>query len=255
MESFSNKQKRILSITLTGWGIFFIGSGLIMDSQIKPIIKTKYNLKIEERKIAEAQAKTNEIKLKDLEIEINNPISVDIKDYLEEIDKLNPETLQNLKLDTSLVNINQAGNYQYNIIYKKKKYIGNIKIKEKELPNVTLTLKTIKIKTNEALSGNPRSYIEGEIPDEVYNNLTLDISKVKTEVQEDYTYYIIYNGITYQGKIEVRDPGPIIITPKDKKEITCPENTTKENDTCICNNTEQEYDKETNTCKEKESTN
>ncbi len=218
MKHFNEKEIRILAITLTVWGFILAGSGLIMTSQVKPVIKTKYNLSIEERKIAETQAKTNEIKLKDIEIEINNPISVDVKDYLEALDTISETTLKALKLDTSLVNINQAGTYQYTISYKKKKYIGNVKVKEKELPNVTFTLKTIKLKTGESLSSNPRTFIIENITDEVYNNITLDISKVDTTTQGNYTYYILYKGITYQGNVEVRDPGPTIITPSKEDE-------------------------------------
>ena len=246
----SKKQTRILSSTLAGISIFMIGSGLVMDSNSKPIIHTKYTVNVEKKKIAEAQAKTDEIKLKDLEIEINNPISVNIKDYLEDIDKIKESTIKALKLDTSLVNINQAGSYKYTITYGKKKYIGNIKVKEKELPNVTLTLKSIKLNTKESLSSNPRTFIEGDISDEVYNNLTLDISKVDTENQGDYTYYIIYKGVTYQGKVEVRDPGPTIIAPETT--TTCPDNAKLDGTTCKCDDPNKEYNKDEKKCVEKQ---
>ena len=218
MVNFNNKQKRIISIILASWSIFLIISGIIMNHQVKPIINTTYTLKIETKKIAEQQAKTNEIKLKDIEIEINNPISVDIRDYLENSDKISDTALKALKLDTSLVNINQAGTYQYKISYKKKTYVGSIKVKEKELPNVSFTLKRIEITTfkeGESLSANPRSYIEEYITDEVYNNITLDISQVKPTIQGDYPYYIIYKGVTYQGKVIVRNPGPTVYTPNN----------------------------------------
>ena len=232
----NDREKRTFSIVLTIWAIFLIISGLIMNSQLKPEIQTTYSLNFEKRKIAEAQAKTNEIKLKEIEIEINTPLSVDVKDYLLDIENLNEDTIKSLKLDTSLVNINEAGSYSYKIIYQKKTYIGTIKIKEKELPNVTFTLKTIKLQTKETISSNPRSFINEEISDEVYNNITLDISNVDTSTQGDYTYYILYNGVTYQGKVEIRDPSPIVIIPKieiEKKENVCPEGTTGENNTCI----------------------
>lgn len=242
----NSKQSRILSSTLTVFSIFMIGSGLVLNSQNQPIVKTKYIVSVEKKKIAETQAKTDEIKVKDLEIEINNPISVNIKDYLEDVDKLKESTIKALKLDTSLVNINEAGTYKYTITYGKKKYLGSIKVKEKELPNVTLTLKSIKLKTKEALSSNPRTFIEGEISDEVYNNLTLDISKVDTQNQGDYTYYIIYKGVTYQGKVEVRDPGPTIIAPETT--TTCPDDAKLEGSTCKCNDSNKEYDKDEKKC-------
>ncbi len=221
MMKFNNNQKKVLSIILASWSLILIISGIIMNQQVKPIIKTKYTVKVERKKIAEQQAKTTEIKLKDIEIEINNPISVDIKTYLENSDKISENTLKSLKLDTSLVNINQAGTYQYKITYKKKVYIGNIKVKEKELPNVSFTLKKIEITTfkeGESLSANPRSYIEEYISDEVYNNITLDISQVKPTIQGDYPYYIIYKGVTYQGKVIVRNPGPTVYTPNNNTE-------------------------------------
>lgn len=209
----NSREKRLLSITIACWGIFLVISGLIMNGQIKTITNVSYSLSIEERKIAQAQAKTNEIKLKNIEIEINNPISVDIKDYLDDIDNLTDETLKSLKLDTSLVNINQAGTYQYTITYGKKKYIGKIVIKEKELPNLTFTLKTITLTTGDSLSTNPKSYIEEDISEEVLNNLTLDLSQVNNQVQNNYKYYIIYKDTKYEGNIMIRNPGPIIITP------------------------------------------
>lgn len=245
----SKKQTRILSTTLTVFSVFMIGSGLILNTQTQPIIHTKYTVSVEKKRIAEAQAKTDEIKVKNIEIEVNNPISVNIKDYLDDIEKIKESTIKALKLDTSLVNINQAGTYKYTITYGKKKYIGEITVKEKELPNVILTLKSIKLKTKESLSSNPRTFIEGEISDEVYNNLTLDISKVDTQNQGDYTYYIIYKGVTYQGKVEVRDPGPTIIAPETT--TTCPDDAKLDGSTCKCNDENKEYNKDDKKCIEK----
>ena len=103
----SNKEMKVLSFIIAFWGIVFIGSGLIMNKSFKPKEKIRYSLNIEEKRISQAQAKTNEIKLKDLEIEINNPISMNIEDYLENINNIEMSVLKVLKLDTSLVNITQ----------------------------------------------------------------------------------------------------------------------------------------------------
>ena len=249
MKELNVREKRWFSIVLSSFGIFLIISGLIMNTKIKPLIQTKLDIQIEKRQISETQAKSNEIKVKDLEIEINHPISIDIKDYLEEIENLDETTLRSLKLDTSLVNINEAGTYEYKILYKKKAYIGKIKVKEKELPNVSFTLKTIKIQTKDSLSENPRSYIKETVSDEVFNNITLDLSKVDTSKQGDYTYYITYKGVTYQGTIEVRDPAPTVIIKEKEEEITCPEDSTKQENTCICNDVTKTFDTETKTCK------
>ena len=135
------------------------------------------------------------------------------EDYLENISNIEMSVLKVLKLDTSLVNITQAGTYQYTITYNKKKYIGTIKIKEKELPNVTFTLINLTLTTGDAVPTNPRNYIKEEIAEEVYNNITLDISKVNNQVQGNYEYFIKYNGTIYKGEIAYRNPGPTIITP------------------------------------------
>ena len=207
----SSKEMKVLSFIIAFWGIVFIGSGITLNKTYKPKERIRYSLNIEEKRISQAQAKTNEIKLKDLEIEINNPISMNIEDYLENINNIEMSVLKVLKLDTSLVNITQAGTYQYTI--NKKKYIGTIKIKEKELPNVTFTLINLTLTTGDAVPTNPRNYIKEEITEEVYNNITLDISKVNNQVQGNYEYFIKYNGTIYKGEIAYRNPGPTIITP------------------------------------------
>lgn len=209
----SSKEMKVLSFIIAFWGIVFIGSGLYMNKSFKPKEIIRYSLNVEEKRISQAQAKTNEIKLKDLEIEINNPISMNIEDYLENISNIEMSVLKVLKLDTSLVNITQAGTYQYTITYNKKKYIGTVKIKEKELPNVTFTLINLTLTTGDAIPTNPRNYIKEEIEEEVYNNITLDISKVNNQVQGNYEYFIKYNGTIYKGEIAYRNPGPTIITP------------------------------------------
>ena len=114
---------------------------------------------------------------------------------------------------------------------------------------ITITVKEINLTIGESLSSNPRTFIQEDITDEVFNNLTLDLSKVKQNVAGTYEYYITYKGISYQQKIIVKEPGPTIITPKDNEEINCPKDSTKENETCICQN--GEYDKATNECKSK----
>lgn len=209
----SSKEMKVLSFIIAFWGIIFIGSGLYINKSFKPKEIIRYSLNVEEKRISQAQAKTNEIKLKDIEIEINNPISINIEDYLENINNIEMSVLKVLKLDTSLINITQAGTYQYTITYNKKKYIGVVKVKEKELPNVTFTLINLTLTTGDAIPTNPRNYIKEEITEEVYNNITLDISKVNNQVQGNYEYYIKYNGTIYKGEIAYRNPGPTIITP------------------------------------------
>ena len=225
----TGKQKRILSITLAVWGVIMVGSGMAMNASIHPIIKTTYSLAVNHVKVNES--KTNEIVLKQITIEINNPLSVDVKDYLENVEQLDESTLKSLKLDTSKVKVNEAGTYEYYINFKKKKYNGTVIVKEKTLPNVELKLKNINLEVGKALPIPNESnnydfsfYVENELTDEMKANMTLDISKVNTSVVNNgYDYYITYNGTTYSGKIAVYTPMPKNPIPSgtDAKKYSC----------------------------------
>ncbi len=48
---FTTKQTRILSITLGIWGAFLVISGIIINTQNKPIIQTNYTLKVDRKKL------------------------------------------------------------------------------------------------------------------------------------------------------------------------------------------------------------
>ena len=138
-------------------------------------------------------------------LEENNPLSVDPADYIVDADQISENILKALKLDTSMVNINEPGEYKYTIKYKKKVYTGKFTITEKKIPTVTLTLKEINLNVGDAISRNVSSYINEALPEEVYNNLTLDLSKVSTAKAGVYEYYIYYNNETYQNKIIVTE--------------------------------------------------
>ena len=109
------KEIKILSVVIAVWGIFFVGSGIIMTNSKKTITKVNYRLDVSTNKLSEAQAKKNEIVLKEIEVEINNPISVNIEDYIEDYDKISNKITSQLQLDTSLVNTSQAGTYTYTV--------------------------------------------------------------------------------------------------------------------------------------------
>ena len=204
---FNSREKRLLSITIAACGIFLIGSGLAMNATTKTVTKTRYSLNIEKKKISETQAKTNEIKLKEIETEVNLPVSVDVKDYLENINEIDNNTLKLLKLDTSLVNIAEPGTYQYSITYNKKKYVANIIVKAKELP--TITLKDLSYEVgNVTLSPYPKDYINEELTPEVYNTCTIDKEQMEklqeqTKTAGNYEYSIICGEVTYTGKIAI----------------------------------------------------
>lgn len=226
----NSKETKILSAVIAIWGIVFISSGIVMNNSKKTETVIKYKLDVSTQKISEAQAKKKEIILKELETEINTPISVNIKDYLVDADKMDESIIKKLELDTSLVNINQAGTYKYIVKYNKKKYQGTIKVKEKELPDMTFTLKNITLDIGDAIPADKREYINETISDEVYQNITLDISQVKNSIQNDYKYYIIYKNTRYEGTISVRNK---IIPPSDIKQEE--EKSNEQKDTSINN--------------------
>lgn len=224
-QGLSKKESRFLSITIALCGILMISSGLIISSNDERItIKKTYTLDITEAKIAQAQ--TNEIKLKDMELEINNPLSLNVKDYLENSEEINESILKALKLDTSMVNINQAGTYNYTIAYKKKKYNGIFIIKEKELPKVEITLKNLSLEKGSALSTNVTTYISGELTDEVKNNIIINLKDVNTTQPGEYQYTVTYDNRLYTGKIWIYEKQTTIITPNTKEEPIIPNPTT-----------------------------
>ena len=115
------KELQMLAIIMAIWSFILIGSGISLNNTNKTIEKKVYTLSVKKEKVPKSQAKINEIKLKDITITINNPISVNVEDYLENPEQIDKNVLNKLTLDTSLVNINQLGTYQYTIKYNKKK--------------------------------------------------------------------------------------------------------------------------------------
>ena len=68
-KTLTKKESRFLSLTIAGCGLLLIGSGLVMtNTKPETIIKQNYSVSVTEHKVA--QAKTNEIKLKQNEINI-----------------------------------------------------------------------------------------------------------------------------------------------------------------------------------------
>lgn len=232
----TNKEFRALSITIASCGILLIGSGLIMSTSNQTVVQKRYSVEINQRKVAES--KTNEIKLKNMELEVNNSLSVNVKDYLENSNEIENSVLKALRLDTSLVNTTQPGTYTYTISFKKKIYNGTFIIKEKELPEMELTLKELTIAKDTALSTDFSTYIAETLTDEVKANITLDLSKVNASQVGVYQYTVTYNGKVYTSTINVYVQN--IITPNTPTE---PE---KENNT-ENNNTNTETTPETNT--------
>lgn len=212
------KTRAITISTIAFLGVLCITSGVIMPMVIKfEEPKNIVKLKITQKRVA--KAKSNEIKLKDMESEINTPISVDIKDYL--VYDLDNKILKNLKLDTSAVNVVQAGTYTYTITYKKKTYNGTYVIKEKPLPTIDrMTLKSLKLTKGSTLSTDIATYIVESIPEEAKIAIKLDLSKVNVNAAGTYQYTVTYNGKFYTGNIEIYEPQVTLPaqTPKPEEE-------------------------------------
>lgn len=205
LKNITPKQRNIIVATVSIWGVILIGSGVTMNLMSKPATAvTKQEIKITQKRVA--NMKSNEIRLKEMEQEINQPLSMNIKDYLENANDIEDSILQELKLDTSMVNVNQAGNYTYTITYKKKTFNGAFKIKEKPLPDMILTLKNLNLELGSALSTDLTTYINETLTDEVKANVKLNLTNVNTAQAGSYQYTVTYNGRLYTGTITIFEP-------------------------------------------------
>ena len=216
MGKLTKKETRIISLALASWGVIMLGSGFTMKSMIKPTEVKKNDLEVVHKRVAEI--KTNEIKLKDMELEINQSLSVDVKDYLENLNDIDQEVLKSLKLDTSMIKTNEAGTYTYTVSYKKKKYNGSFTIKEKELPNVDLTVNNLRLTIGSPLSTDKQIYIKETLTDDIKNNILIDLTAVDTQKVGNYKYTVTYNGILYTGTVEVYEPQQKVLTPSNGTE-------------------------------------
>lgn len=231
LKNITSKQRNIIVAVIAIWGIIFIGSGITMNFMDKPITKTKRELKVTQKRVA--NMKSNEIRLKNMEQEINQPLSVNVKDYLENANDIEEDILRELQLDTSMVNANQAGNYTYTIKYKKKTFNGTFTIKEKPLPDMVLTLKNLNLETGSALSTDVQTYITEKLTAELKKNIKLNLTNVNTAQAGSYQYTVTYNGRLYTGTITIYTPQK---TEQPSKPSTGEDNTEEENN----NNTEEE---------------
>ena len=201
-----NKGMKVLIFSLTFSGLLSTTSGLILNSMdIKPT-KHKINVKVEEKQVS--RIKTNIPILKDIEVEVNEPISVDVKEYVTNLDDIDASVLREFKLDTSLVNLTQAGKYNYTISYDNKKYVGNVTVKEKVSQTVKLQIKSLKFKLNENIPTDIKNYVDTELTEEMLKVIKLDISKVNNKVAGDYQYTITYENQLYTGIINIYEEQP-----------------------------------------------
>lgn len=217
-------KTRIITIsTIAFLGVVCITSGIIMPLVITFEPQNTIKFTITQKRVA--KAKTTEIKLKDMESEINTPLSVDINDYLDS--DLDDKIRKALKLDTSAVNVTQAGSYTYTITYKKKTYNGTYIIKEKPLPTIdTMTLKTLKLTKGATLSTDLSTYIVETLPEEAKIAIKLNLANVNVNAAGSYQYTVTYNGKLYTGIIEIYEPQ--ITPPSPSPSPTTPDTTQKD---------------------------
>lgn len=206
------KHIRIISITtLSLLGVFCISSGIMYKSLEDNNVEEKILVVVEQKQISKEG--DVDLKLKNLTIEVNTPLSVKIIDYLDSA--VNDEVLANLKLDTSNVNVRETGTYNYTISYKKKTYQGIIIVKEKEISTNALqsiTLKTVNINIGTTLPTDVSNYVIEPLTDDIKNTMLIDLSKVNVNLAGNYQYTITFNNSIYTGTIVVTESQPTLST-------------------------------------------
>ncbi len=205
-KDLSTKNKFMIIGAITTWGLIFIGSGttmLIIDKPItEDIVKT---INITQKRVSTNSS--NEIILKEIEIKTGEQLSINVMDYLVDGNLLDSELINDLELNISDVNPNQAGIYTYTIIKDKTIYNGQVTVIDEEQNSIdTLTLKSLSVETNTILSKELSTYIAEVLTPEIINLITLDITKVNTNIAGTYQYTVTYNNRMYTGTIDVYEP-------------------------------------------------
>lgn len=222
------KSTRFLLITtLNILGILSIASGIMYSSLQKKASKKTILVVVEQKQI-QKEIDAN-IKLKNLTIEINTPLSIKIVDYLESA--VSDEVLANLKLDTSSVDVTKVGTYSYTVTYKKKVYKALITVKETPKSTESLqsiTLKTLNIKVGTIPPTDISNYIIEPLTDEVKSTIIIDLSNVNVNKPGSYQYTIKYNNSIYTGTITVTNDQPTLAPSKEETLPTEPKEDTNQ---------------------------
>ena len=186
-----NKQVRIVTVTsLALLGILCISSGVMYSKLQESNVNQSVLVVVEQKQVSKEE--DIDIKLKNLTIEVNTPLSVKIIDYLDSA--VSDEVLANLKLDTSN---------------------GIIVVKEKEVAANTLqsiTLKTLNIKIGTALNTDLSTYIIEPLTDEQKSTMLLDLSNVNINKAGTYQYTVRFNNSIYTGNIIITEDQPTLST-------------------------------------------
>ncbi len=201
----TNQLKKMVVGTLSSLGCLCIISGILMPNIVKFESNSIVKLEVTQKQVT--NAKNNEIRLQDIQLEIGNILSTNSHDYLKNPRDIEESIISKLKLDTSSVNINEVGNYTYTITYNKKIYNGTVSIIPKALPNVdNITLYNLSFEVGTELPKNITDYIKENLPQEVLSAIRLDISNVDPSTPGNYLYSISYNGKLYTNKITIFEP-------------------------------------------------
>lgn len=208
---------KLISGTLASLGILCIVSGMAMPNLVKFENNNVGKLEVNQKQVT--NAKTNEIKLRDINIEVGSTLSTNTADYLLNPGDIDESIINRLNLDISNVNNNSVGSYTYTITYNKKIYNGLVIVNEKPLPNVdSITLNSLSVEVNKELPKDINVYIKENLPVEVTSAIRLDISNVKTDTPGNYLYSISYNGKLYTNTITIYEPQIVTDTQATKKE-------------------------------------
>ena len=225
---YMEKKVRIITVgTLAALGVFCISSGFMYSSLLDNNTNETVLVVVQQRQISNDEP---DIEPKNLEIEVNTPLSIKIIDYLNSA--VSDEVLANLTLDTSNVNVTVPGTYQYVITYKDKSYEGTIVVKEPETttPTQTITLKSFNIKIGTTLSNDISAYVTETLTDDIKAQMILDISKVNPLIAGTYQYTITYNNSIYTGTITVIEDQPTLDNNNNSTPGTEPAGTPTEED-------------------------
>lgn len=207
-----NKNKigtNIIVMSLAISGFTSITAGAVLNKTSVKKVEYTAKVKVIEKQIS--KTKTDVPILKEIEVEVNNPISVVVDDYIKNLAEIEQNVLKKFKLDTSLVNVTAPGTYTYTISYKDKKYNGQVIVKEKELPGINnMTLKEISLEKGTSLPSNLSDYIVEEIPEEAKSSIKIDTSSVNINVASNYQYTVKYKDKLYTGKIVIYEPQAVV---------------------------------------------
>lgn len=191
-------------------GVLCITSGALMPSMANDKTADVTNkitkLNVTQKRVAKLI--TNEIIVKDIELEINGSLSTNVKDYLKNPTNIEDSIVKKLKLDTSNVSVTSAGKYTYTIAYGKKVYTGNVVVKDKndDKKIESLTLNTLEYEVGKELSKDITTYVKETLTDEVKSKLKLDLSKVDTTKPGNYQYSISWDGKLFTNNITIYEP-------------------------------------------------